>query len=118
MQLQVKYLCRIVKKKGNTIHIGKPEISTEQKIIKWRARPIPLILGSFPIYRMLFEGNAFFLLFLVTPVDLARLFLESFSQKVKFDSGQASGSGQIGQLWRWICYLVWLKYGAIWQGSQ
>ena len=41
---------------------------------------------------MLFEGNAFFLLFLVTPVDLARLFLESFSQKVKFDSGQASGT--------------------------
>ena len=96
MQLKVKYLCQIiVKKKGNTIHIGKPEIATGQKIIKWLAQPTPLILGSFPIcmYRTLFEGNAFFLLFLVTPVDLARLFPESFFQKVKFDSGQASGTG-------------------------
>ena len=25
----------------NTIHIGKPEISTGQKIINWLARPIP-----------------------------------------------------------------------------
>ena len=113
MQLKVKYLCQIiVKKKGNTIHIGKPEIATGQKIIKWLAQPTPLILGSFPIcmYRTLFEGNAFFLLFLVTPVDLARLFPESSFQKVKFDSGQASGTGQIGQLWRLICYLIWFKY--------